>query len=129
MKRKVGVLTFSDGRKYIHEDLLATNERYQKRLVEALEATGEIEVVAGEEIVWTPKIARREAQRLEREGVELTIFNYAIWAFPHLTGVATKFAPGPYILFCNLHPSEPGMVAMLATAGMMDQLALGTLEK
>ena len=124
MKRKVGVLTFSDGRKYIHEDLLATNERYQKRLVEALQATGEIEVIAGEEIVWTPKIARREAQRLQREGVELTIFNYAIWAFPHLTGVATKFAPGPYILFCNLHPSEPGMVAMLATAGMMDQLAL-----
>ena len=123
-KRKVGVLTFSDGRKYIHEDLLATNERYQNRLVQALEATGEVEVVAGQEIVWTPKIAQREAQRLAREGVELTIFNYAIWAFPHLTGIATRFAPGPYILFCNLHPSEPGMVAMLSAAGMMDQLGL-----
>ncbi len=121
-KFKVGILTFSDGRKYIHEDLLATNQRYQSRLAEALEATGEVEVVVGTEIIWTPKIARREAQRLAAAGVEVTIFNYAIWAFPHLTGVASKFAPGPYLLFCNLHPSEPGMVAMLAAAGMMDQL-------
>jgi L-fucose isomerase len=122
MKTKVGVLTFSDGRRYIHEDLLETNQRYQSRLVNALEATGEVEVIAGEEIVWTPRIAQREARRLVEKRVELTIFNYAIWAFPHLSAVAAKFAPGPYLLFCNLHPSEPGMVAMLATAGTMDQL-------
>lgn len=121
-KAKIGILTFSDGRKYIHEDLLETNLRYQARLKQALEATGEVEVVAGTEIIWTPKIARREGQRLAAEGVSLTIFNYAIWAFPHLTGVAAQFAPGPFLLFSNLHPSEPGMVAMLAAAGMMDQL-------
>lgn len=122
MKRKVGVLTFSDGRRYIHEELLETNWRYQDRLVKALEATGEIEVVAGEEIIWSPKVARREGQRLAAAGVDVTIFNYAIWAFPNLSGVASRFAPGPFLLFSNLHPSEPGMVAMLAAAGMMDQL-------
>ncbi|MCC7209860.1 MAG: L-fucose/L-arabinose isomerase family protein [Anaerolineae bacterium] len=121
-KFKVGILTFSDGRKYIHDDLLATNWRYQERLARALEATGEIEVVAGREIIWTTKIAQAEAQRLAAEKVDLTIFNYAIWAFPHLTGMASRFAPGPFLLFCNLHPSEPGMVAMLSAAGMMDQL-------
>lgn len=124
MKRKVGILTFSDGRKYVHEDLLETNWRYQKRLQQALEATGEIEVVAGEEIIWTPEISQREARRLAAAGVELTIFNFAIWTFPHLTAIATRFAPGPYLLFCNLNPSEPGMVAMLSNAGMMDQLGL-----
>ena len=124
MKRKVGILTFSDGRKYVHEDLLETNWRYQKRLHQTLEATGEIEVIAGEEIIWTPEIAQREARRLASAGAELTIFNFAIWTFPHLTAIATRFAPGPYLLFCNLHPSEPGMVAMLSNAGMMDQLGL-----
>lgn len=124
MKRKVGILTFSDGRKYIHEDLLAVNQRYQDSLKAALEATGEVEVVAGEEIIWTAELAQKEARRLAAEGVELTIFNYAIWTFPHLTAVSTRFAPGPYLLFCNLNPSEPGMVAMLANAGMMDQLGL-----
>jgi L-fucose isomerase len=124
MKRKVGLLTLSDGRKYIHEDLLETNWRHQNRLAQTLQETSEVEVVAGEEIIWTTKIAQREGERLRREGVELTIFNYAIWEFPHLTGMAAQFAPGPYVLFCNLHPSEPGMVAMLSAAGLMDQLGL-----
>jgi len=123
-KRKVGILTFSDGRKYIHEEQLETNLRYQNRLVNALEATGEIEAIAGTEIIWSTKIAQREAQRLAREGCEMTIFNYAIWAFPNLTGMASRFAPGPFLVFCNLHPSEPGMVAMLAAAGMLDQLGI-----
>jgi len=69
MKRKVGVLTISDGRKYIHEDLLATNERYQNRLVKTLEATGEVEVVAGKEIIWTSKIAQREAHGFPEKGL------------------------------------------------------------
>jgi len=123
-KTKVGILTFSDGRKYIHEDLLAVNMRYQDGLVSALQATGEIEVVAGTEIVWTPEIAQRQGRRLAAEGCDLTIFNYAIWCFPHLSAIATRFAPGPYLLFCNLHPSEPGMVGMLAAAGTMDELGL-----
>lgn len=121
-KFRVGILTFSDGRKYIHDDLLETNQRYQDRLTRALEATGEVDVVAGREIVWTPRIAQAEARRLAAEGVDLTIFNYAIWAFPHLTGIASRFAPGPFLLLSNLHPSEPGMVAMLSAAGMMDQI-------
>ena len=124
MRRKVGILTFSDGREYIHQDLLEVNWRYQNRLVQNLESTGEVEPVAGKEIVWTPESAQREGRRLAAAGVELTIFNFAIWTFPHLTAIATRFAPGPYLLFCNLHPSEPGMVAMLANAGMMDQLGL-----
>jgi len=95
MKRKVGVLTFSDGRQYIHESLLDTNRRYQNRLVKALESTGEVEVVAGNEITWTPELAQCEGRRLAEAGVELTIFNFAIWTFPHLTGIATRFAPGP----------------------------------
>ena len=113
-KFRVGILTFSDGRKYIHDELLETNWRYQSRMAHALEATGIVEVVEGTEIIWTPGIARREAERLAHSDVDMTIFNYAIWAFPHLTGIASRFAPGPYLLFSNLHPSEPGMVAMLA---------------
>jgi L-fucose/D-arabinose isomerase len=121
MKMKVGVLTFSDGRAYVHQDLLATNQRYHDRLVHALEKSG-VEVVAGEQIVWTPEIARHESRRIAKAAVDLTIFNYAIWAFPHFSAIATQFAPAPFLLFCNLNPSEPGMVGMLAAAGTMEQL-------
>ncbi len=119
---RVGILTFSDGRPYIHQDLLETNQRYQRRLADALRATGEIDVVEGEEIISTSVVAQREGRRLAAAGVDLTIFNYAIWCYPHLSAMASNFAPGPFLLFCNLHPSEPGMVGMLAAAGTLDQL-------
>ena len=121
-KTRVGVLTFSDQRPFIHNELVSLNQGYQDRMVRALEATGEVEVVAGEEIVWQPEVARREARRLAAEGVDVTILNYAIWAFPHLSAIATATAPGPFLLFCNLNASEPGMVGMLAAAGTMEQL-------
>jgi len=121
-KIKVGILTFSDGRKYLHEALLETNNRYQNGLAAALNSTRHIEVVQGKEIVWNQQVAQKEGRRLLESGCDLTIFNYAIWCYPHLSAVAANFAPGPYLLFCNLHPSEPGMVGMLAAAGTMDQI-------
>ena len=121
-KTRVGILTFSDGRPYIHQNLLPLNRRYQEGLRQALEATGEIEVVAGQEIIWNSQVAQQEARRLAAAHVDLTILNYAIWCYPHLSAMAVNFAPGPFLLFCNLNPGEPGMVGMLAAAGTMDQL-------
>jgi L-fucose/D-arabinose isomerase len=121
-KIKVGILTFSDGREYIHQDLLETNLRYQNELAEALIQTGKVEAVPGSQIINSNITAKEQALRLRNAGVELTIFNYAIWCYPNFTAIATAFAPGPYLLFCNLHPSECGMVGMLAAAGTLDQL-------
>ncbi len=80
-KRKVGILTFSDGRRFAHERQYDVTRSFQERLVNALEATGEVECVTGE-IVWTSELARSEAQRLAAARVDLTIFNFAVWAFP-----------------------------------------------
>lgn len=121
-KTRVGILTFSDGRQYIHESLVKLNERYQKDLASALLATGEVEVFPGEAIIWNQGLAQREGRRVAEKGCDLTILNYAIWCYPHLSAIATSFAPSPYLLFCNVHPSEPGMVGMLAAAGTMEQL-------
>jgi L-fucose/D-arabinose isomerase len=123
-KIKVGLLTFSDGRPYLHQELLPTTRRYQEGLKAALEASGLVEVVAGESIINDNECAVRESKKLRDSGVELTIFNYAIWCYPHLTSIAANFAPGPYLLFCNVNPSEPGMVGMLAAAGTLEQLGI-----
>jgi L-fucose isomerase len=127
-KIKVGVLTLSDGRHYLHRELLPVNQRYQDELTAALEATGEVEVVAGNEIIGSNEVAKKEAMRLKKAGVEMTIFNYAIWCYPQFTAVASNFAPGPYLLFCNLHPSECGMVGMLAAAGTTSVIRLKLLS-
>ncbi len=84
-KIKVGLMTFSDGRSFVHNDLLKVNRDFEGRLRSSLEATGEIEVMTAEEVVWKPSIAKREAIRLNALGAEITIFNYAVWSFPHFT--------------------------------------------
>ncbi len=98
------------------------NQRYQLRLTNALTQTEETKVVAADEIIWNPEVARLESLMLQNSGVEVTIFNYAIWCFPNVSAIATNFLPEPYLLFCNLYPSEPGMVGMLSVAGTMNQL-------
>ncbi len=121
-KIKVGILTFSDGRDYIHQEMLDINKEYQEKLVAELEKYPYIEVFSGSQIIGDAETARLEGQFLESMHVDVTICNYAIWCYPHLTAIATRFAPGPYIMFCNLHPSKCGMVGMMAASGTMDQL-------
>ncbi len=121
-RRRVGVLTFSDGRRSVHQEVEAVNQEFQGRLVGALRTTGEVEPVVGREIIWTAELAQNEARRLAHEGCEVTIFNFAVWSFPHLAAIASRFAPGPFLLFSNINPQYPGMVGMLAAAGALDQL-------
>ncbi len=123
-KIKVGIMTMSDGRQHIHDDMLETNLKYQTSLRSALEATGEIEVVTATRVINFNTVAKEEAIRLLESGVEITIFNYAIWCYPQFTVMAANFAPGPYILFSNLHPEKCGMVGMLAASGSLNQLGV-----
>lgn len=122
-RRKVGILTFSDGRDFAYRQLYEMNRYFQNRLAQVLEETGEIEPVAGE-IIGTPEQARNEGKRLADAGVECTILNYAVWAFPHLTAIATRFAPGPFLCFSNINPEYPGLVGMLASAGALDAIGV-----
>jgi len=119
---RVGILTFSDGRASVHNAVEHLNGEFQEKLSVALRNTGEVEPVAGRKIVWTSKLAKEEGARLTHEGCELTIFNFAVWSFPHLAAIASEFAPGPFLLFSNINPKFPGMVGMLASAGALDQI-------
>lgn len=123
-KYKVGLLTMSDGRPYLHQTQFDLNMGYQQDIKSALEATGLVEVVVGTAPINSSQAALAEARRLKEAGVEMTIFNYAIWCYPHFTAMACNLAPGPYVLFCNLHPSECGMVGMMAAAGTLEQLGV-----
>lgn len=116
----VGILTFSDGRAFIAEQVEEMNRGFQDRLKRRLEEDGH-HVIAGEEIIWTNEGAVREARRLAATGCDCTIFNFAVWAFPHLPALASRFAPGPLLLFSQVNPQYPGMVGMLASAGALNQ--------
>lgn len=76
------------------------------------------------DLVWSNETARSQARRLAEAGVECTIFNYAVWAFPQFSVVASHFAPRPILLLGQINPSKPGMVALLAAAGALEQIGV-----
>ena len=51
-------------------------------------------MITGREIVWTTDQAQSEGRYLAAQQVEATIFNYAIWAWPHYSAIAAQFVPG-----------------------------------
>jgi L-fucose isomerase len=117
---KVGILTFSDGRPFVAQEVDALNHDFQHRLQQRLEKDG-YEVVTGEEIICTNESAVREAKRLASIGCDCTIFNFAVWVFPNLPALSSRFAPGPFMFFSNVNPEFPGLVGMLASAGALNQ--------
>ena len=121
-KIKVGILTFSDGRDFVNEEVYPIALEFQRTLEQALRDSGEVEPIVGTEIVWTSDLARREAQRLSALKCEVTIFNFVVWSFPHFPTIAAQFAPKPILLFGNINPQYPGMVGLLAAAGALDQI-------
>lgn len=117
----VGILTFSDGRPFVAQSVDELNRGFQDRLKRRLEADGH-QTVTGEEIICTNEQAVREGKRLAALGCDCTIFNFAVWVFPHLPALASRFAPGPLLLFSNVNPEFPGLVGMLASAGALNQV-------
>jgi|SRR5579875_992551 len=118
---KVGILSFSDGRDFVHAGIASFVAEVEARIVEACRSSGH-EVVVGSEAVTSSELAVREARRLAASRPDLTIFNYPVWAFPHFSVHAAKTTPGPLLLFSNIDPTYPGMVGMLAAGGSLDQL-------
>jgi L-fucose isomerase len=117
----VGIVSFSDGRDFVHQELQEFVRGLEDRLAGALKAAGH-EVVRAREVVWTNRLAVAEARRVADARPDLTVFNIPVWAFPHFSMLAANETPGPLLLFSNVDPQYPGMVGMLAAAGGLDQI-------
>ena len=115
------MLTFSDGRDFVHRDIEAFTLQVEDDLAAALRNAGH-EVVRGDEVVWTNEAATAQARRVAAQRPDLTVFNIPVWAFPHFSMLAARATPGPLLLFSTLDPKYPGMVGMLAAGGALDQI-------
>ncbi len=118
---KVGILSFSDGRDFVHQGIASFGAQVEGRIAAACRADG-FEVVLGTEPVTSNQVAVREARRMADQRPDLTIFNYPVWAFPHFSVHAAKATAGPLLLFSNIDPTYPGMVSLLAAGGSLDQI-------
>lgn len=118
---RIGVISISDGRDYVHDGIAEFIRTNEDRLVAELTAAGH-EVVRGSAPVSTNTLAVSVAREVASAGVDLTVLHYAVWAFPHFTMLVQGATPGALLLLSNIDPVQPGMVGMLAAGGALDQI-------
>ncbi len=113
----IGMLSFSDGRPFVHRGIAELEDR----IVAACQASGH-RVIRASEPVTSNEVAMREARQMAVHRPDLTIFNCAVWAFPHFSVHTARATTGPLVPFSNIDPTYPGMVRLLAAGGSLDQL-------
>jgi len=123
-KPLVGVLGFSDGEPEVHEQLKDIVQAQVDTLVSALRATGEVDVIVGDQLVASVISAKDEALKLAAKGVDATLFSYGVFAFPNFSAIAAKNGKGPFMLVAPLNPDWPGMVSLLAAGGALHHLGI-----
>jgi L-fucose isomerase len=123
-KIRIGILGFSDGDPGVHEELKGIVQEQFDKVANALEQTGEVEVIRGTTLINSPRTAKEEALKMVAAGVHGVIFSYGVFSFPNFTAIAARNLTVPVLLVANLNPDWPGMVAMLAGGGALNHLGI-----
>jgi L-fucose isomerase-like protein len=118
---KVGICTFTDGRKRVADMLREDCFRFQSSIANWLREEG-YEVVEAKEVIWNYATARSEGARLRDEGCDVVIFNFCVWSFPDFTVQTAQQLNVPILLLGNINPAYPGWVAFFASAGALDEV-------
>ncbi|MBO0848169.1 MAG: L-fucose/L-arabinose isomerase family protein [Pseudonocardia sp.] len=118
---RIGLISISDGRDHVHARNAEFIASKQAGLVRSLEAAGH-RVVLGSDLVARNDLASSVAREVAAADVDVTIFYYSVWAFPHFTMLAADATRSPLVLVASTDPTEPGLVGMLAAGGALDQI-------
>lgn len=118
---KVGILTFSDGRKRCADLLDGDCRRFESEVSNWLKNEGH-DSVEFSEIVWNYRTAIDGADRMNEKQCDAVIFNFCVWAFPDFAAQAAMRIEAPVVFLGNINPGFPGWVAFFAAAGALDEI-------
>lgn len=130
---KIGIITFTDGRKRVADMLEKQCFDFQGKVAAWLENEGH-EAVSGQFISWNYRTAIDNAERMNEKQCDAVIFNFCVWAYPDFVAQAARDVEAPILFLGNINPGFPGWVAYFAGAGTLDEFgrnfgrALGDLQ-
>lgn len=133
---KVGIITFTDGRKRAAEMLEKQCFDFQNRVATWLESNGH-EPIQATAISWNYRTSLDNAARMVEKECDAVIFNFCVWAYPDFVAQAARDLALEDIPICflgNVNPGFPGWVAFFACTGTLDEFGvpygrvLGDLE-
>ncbi|MFI5607897.1 fucose isomerase [Amycolatopsis sp. NPDC051903] len=117
---RIGLIAISDGRDHVHRRNTGFIRSKVDAFAAALTAAGH-DVISGG-LVATNTTATAAARSVAAASVDVTVFYYAVWSFPHFTMLAADATTSPLLLVASTDPTEPGLVGMLAAGGALDQI-------
>ncbi|MBN1457387.1 MAG: hypothetical protein JW912_06020 [Sedimentisphaerales bacterium] len=121
---KVGILSFSDGRKRVHDSLENAIKAHSETLRQGIEKDPLLEAVESDEIIYSSKMARENALQILTKGVEAFVFNVPVFAFPNFSLISARVIERPVILSSPKDGKLPGLGGIMAAHGAMKQIGL-----
>ncbi|MGE4282980.1 MAG: L-fucose/L-arabinose isomerase family protein [Clostridia bacterium] len=118
---KLGILSFSDGRKRVHDSLVPYIKECEERIKVQLELTDEYEIITGDEIIWNAELAREQAKKMNSYFVDGIILNVPVFAFPNLVLITATVADGPYLAIAPVNGELPGLGGLLAATNLLKE--------
>jgi L-fucose isomerase len=94
------------------------------RLIKALEASGEVEVIQGSAPINSPEAARVEATKLLHAGVNGTIIHQPVFGFPHFAVIAAQILPPPFLIMAPKEPDFSSFNGLMTIASAFAQLEI-----
>lgn len=122
MTIRLGLISFSDGRERVHQELLPDIIQHENKITSILEAIEGIEVHRAQEVVNSHESAREEARRLSALNLDGVIFNIPVFAFPNYVVITTQLLRVPYLLLTPHDARYPGLTGLLAAGGALNQI-------
>ena len=122
---KVGILSFSDGRTRVHENIKNYIDECQKKIQFSLEETGEVEVYCGSKIICNAKLAKTQAVEMSSKGIDAVVLNIPVFAFPNYSVIAAYLLQTvPCIAISPVNGKMPGLGGLLAAVNAIRQVGL-----
>ena len=119
---RIGIISFSDGRKHVHENLVADIRIHENRIKEILQDTGEIHVFVGADVVHSADMARENASQMSAHNLDAILFNVPVFAFPNFIVIAAQLISQPILLLGPHDNRYPGLTGLLAAGGSLNQI-------
>ena len=120
----VAILSFSDGRKRVHDSLAPYIREQEVRIRQVLEATGKVRVRVAEEIIWQPELAREQAKKAAGMFPDAVILNVPVFAFPNLSVIAASLQTSPCLAISPVNGKMPGLGGLQAAVNAIRQVGL-----
>ena len=121
---KIGIIGFSDGDPEVHEQLKGFVQKQIDEIYDEVEKKKDIEMVKASSLVKSVETAKLMAQEMINKKVDGVVFSFGVFSFPSFSAIAAEFSNTPILLMANLSPDWPGMVALLASGGALNQLGI-----